>query len=112
MKLEKIIIYTRGKNRDIYGNPYMAYKINLEFSQKSFFRKVTIESSMCYTNNSSKNGCLQDALDGLNEFLHGIKHPKMTNRKVYIKADDKRIIHHHKHVTRDAELEHPENWKN
>jgi len=111
MKLDKIIIYTRGKNRDEFGNPYMAYKVVLEYSQKSYFHRVVISQSMHFTNNSSEYGCLRDALEGLNEFLHGIKHPKSKDRKVYITMKDKRIIQFHKHVSRDCDLEHPESWR-
>lgn len=111
MNIEKIIIFTRGKNRDEYGNPYQAFKAYIKFAHKSYFTNAIVTQSMQYTNNSSKSGCLNDALYGINEFLTAIKHPKKTVVERIIKPDDKRITQIHKHVHTFQELENPENWK-
>lgn len=99
MKLYKAIIYTRGKNRDVYGNPYHAYKAVLTFSYVSYFRDITICQNISW-GDSSERDCLDWALQGIKEAL-GID----------LEANDERITHHHKHVYSDRELRYPENWK-
>lgn len=95
----KIVIYSRGKNCDEFGNPYHAFKAIISVCGVSFFRTVTVSYSMAY-GDSSERDCLMWALQGINEALG-------TN----IRMDDERIEHHHKHVYSYAALEHPENWK-
>lgn len=98
-KIYKIQVFTRGKNADEYGNPYHAYKVILHFEYEGYYNKVSVSQSMS-GGDSSKWDCLNWALRGVKESL-GLS----------INPDDDRIEHHHKHVYRDSDLEHPENWK-
>ena len=95
----KIVIYSRGKNIDEYGNPYHAFKAIIHVCHVSYFNTITVSNSMSY-GDSSERDCLMWALQGINEAL-GIN----------IRMDDERIEHHHKHVYRFQDLEHPEKWK-
>lgn len=99
MGLSKIEIWSRGKNRDVYGNPYWAYKVVLTYNYVSYFETITITKGMS-GGSSSEHACLTWALQGIKEAL-GLE----------FNPHDERIIHHHKHVYRDADLEHPETWK-
>lgn len=99
MKLYKVNIYTRGKNKDMDGNPYHAYKAVLTFSYVSYFRSITICQDMSW-GDSAERDCLDWALQGIKEAL-GID----------LKANDERITHYHKHVYSYDELRNPENWK-
>lgn len=103
-KLTKIEIYSRGKYRDEYGNPYHAWIAFLTYQYVSYFRKVIIYMPM-HWGDSGERDLLKWALEGINEFL---------NKRSYrskIKPNDKRIIHHYKHVSRDKDLENPLAWK-
>lgn len=97
--ITKIEIWSRGKNKDVYGNPYHAFKAVLYFGRTSYFNTLIIPQSMSW-GDSDERGCLMWACQGINEAL-GLD----------IQIDDERIIHHYKHVYKDSELENPENWK-
>lgn len=97
--LDKIIIYSRGKNRDVYGNPYYALKIILKYSYVSYFQQIIIPVSMKY-GSSSKRDCLMWAGQALQEALGmNIEHVLPF------------IEHHHVRVSRDSQLKNPLKWK-
>ena len=98
-KIYRIEIWSRGKYRDEYGNPYAAYIAWLRLGYVSYARRISVMSGMTGYD-SSDDKCLELALLGINRTL-GLN----------IQPNDERIVHHHKHVSRDADLEHPENWK-
>lgn len=97
--ITKIEIWSRGKNKDVYGNPYHAFKAILHFGRTSYFHTLIVQQPMSW-GDSDERGCLMWACQGINEAL-GLD----------IQIDDERIIHHYKHVYKDSELENPENWK-
>lgn len=97
--ITKIEIWSRGKNRDMYGNPYHAFKAVLHFTRVSYFNTLTIQMPMSW-GDSDKRGCLIWACQGIKEAL-GLD----------IQIDDERIVHHYKQIYKDSELENPENWK-
>jgi len=97
--LEKIIIYSRGENRDLEGNPYLAWRAILVYNYVSYFRHIEVQDNATW-GSSGERDCLRDALIGIKEAL-GID----------IDMSDGRIKHHHKTVYRMEDLEHPENWK-
>lgn len=85
---EKVIkIYGRGKNRDIFGNPYYAAVI---ITNK---RRIIIPEQ--YTGDSSERGVLSWSI---NECL----------RKGIVVDND--VLYNYKKVHRDSDLEHPERW--
>lgn len=98
-KISSIKIWTRGKNRDEFGNPYVAFIAWIQLRYISYARKVSVMSDM-QSYDSGKSKCLEFALLAINRALD-----------LDIRANDTRIEHHHKHVYRDADLEHPEKWK-
>lgn len=95
--IKNIVIYTRGKNRDKFGNPYRAFKAYV-FTKKSGVVK-TVWKSMD-VGNCTESDCREWAIACINMVL-----------EVKITKDDKRIEQHHKKVSRDSELEKPENWR-
>ena len=99
MKVSKIEIYSRGKNKDEYGNPYYAYKAVIQLSYVSYFDSITICQDMQY-GDSSEWACLGWALAGIKEAL-GIE----------LEKNDERIVQYHRHVYQNKDLLHPLNWK-
>ena len=95
----KIEVWTRGKNRDEYGNPYVAYKAVIHLAEMSYARTMTFMMPM-FSWDNYPDKILQLALLGINRALD-----------LDIQHNDPRITLHYKHVYRDADLEHPENWK-
>lgn len=99
MKLYKIEIQTRGKNRDMYGNPYYAYKAVLTYSYVSYFRTIMICQDTSYGDVGERD-CLDWALAGIKESLG-----------IVLDRNDERIRHTYKQVYSDSQLRNPENWK-
>lgn len=102
MKNENVIeieIWSRGKNRDMYGNPYLAWIAKVYVRYVSYFSHITIHKDMM-GGDSYESACLKLALQGINEALG-----------TDIRADDKRIVHHYKHTCRDSDLIDPTKWK-
>ena len=95
----KIEIWSRGKNRDVYGNPYHAFIAHITFAYVSYFRQMIIYMPMSW-GDSNEWECLKWALAGINEALGTEFQP-----------NDERIVHHYKHVSSDADLENPLKWK-
>ncbi len=98
-RIIKIEIWSRGKNRDEYGNPYMAWIAKIRFQYVSYFQAITIHKSMSW-GDSSERDCLMWACQGINEALG-----------TTIMMNDDRIVHHHKNVSRDSDLIDPTKWK-
>ena len=98
-QIRQIEIYSRGKNRDVFGNPYHAFKAIISAQKCSYFRQIMVIMPMTW-GDSGERDCLEWAVQGINEAFG-----------TEIKANDPRIIHHHKHVSHDEDLLHPENWK-
>lgn len=97
--ITKIEIWSRGKNRDVYGNPYFAWIAKIGVSHVSYLRYITIHMDMM-AGSSSERDCLMWACQGINESLG-----------TDIRMDDKRIVHHYKHASRDSDLLDPTKWK-
>ena len=98
-KITKIEIWSRGKNRDVYGNPYFAWIAKIRFCNVSYFRCVTIHMGMM-AGDSSEQDCLMWACQGINEALG-----------TDIRMNDERIVHHYQHTSRDTDLLDPTKWR-
>ena len=97
--IQTIQIEGRGKNRDVYGNPYFAWKAKIHTKANRHYTEMTITQKMTW-GDSYETAVLRDAIAGINETL-GIN----------LKEKDKRITYTYKHVSRDTDLEKPQNWK-
>jgi len=82
-------IYGRGKNRDVYGNPYMAAVVITNV------RRIVLP--MCYTGDSSESGVLRNVLQML------------IDRKIRVSED--RVKYNYTKVRADSRLEHPSFWR-
>ena len=102
--ITKIEIWSRGKNRDVYGNPYHAFVAHITMSHVSYSRGMIVYMPMSW-GDSDEWGCLKWALEGINEALD------IRGTKDAIMPSDERIVHHYQHVSRDADLENPLKWK-
>lgn len=102
MKVSRIVsikIEGRGRNRDIYGNPYYAWRADIDVQIESHHSKVTVHESMAW-GDSYEAAVLRAAVEGINEALD-----------INLKQNDKRITYTYTHVTGDAPLRNPLNWK-
>lgn len=98
-KITKIEIWSRGKNRDEYGNPYFAWIAKIHFRQVSYFRCLTVHMDM-KAGDSNERDCLMWACQGINEALG-----------TDIRCDDERIIHRYRNAYKDADLADPTKWR-
>ena len=102
MKVSRIVsieIEGRGRYRDIYGNPYSAWKAIITHRFNCHHSKIVVYEAMAW-GDSGKDDVLRNAIDGINEALD-----------IQLKRTDKRITYTYKHVTGDAPLRNPLNWK-
>ena len=102
MKSSTIItvrIEGRGRNRDIYGNPYYAWKAKINVKQQHHAVWMILYEPMAW-GTSSRDVVLREAIQGINETLN-----------INLKENDKRIIYTYTHVTNDEALQNPQNWK-
>ena len=102
MKVNRILaikIEGRGRYRDEYGNPYYAWRADIDVQINSHHSKVTIHESMAW-GDSYEAAVLRAAVEGINEALD-----------INIRQNDKRISYTYKHVSGDAQLRNPLNWK-
>ena len=97
--IQSIKIEGRGRNRDIYGNPYYAWKAIIQKKANHHMTPIVIYEKMSW-GTSSENEVLRNAIEGINEALD-----------INIKQNDKRITYTYTHVTGDAPLRNPLNWK-
>ena len=104
MKIEKtdvrhIFIWSRGKNRDIYGNPYYAYvcRINLiDGCEITFNCPISWGSS------------------GASAVFIKVSQELNARFGIWLTYDDVRsgfVIQNHKQVKTESALEHPERWR-
>ena len=97
--IQSIQIEGRGRNRDIYGNPYYAWKAVIKKKANHHWTPIVIYEKMTW-GTSSENAVLREAIEGINEALD-----------INLKQNDKRITYTYTHVTGDAPLRNPLNWK-
>lgn len=97
--ITSIRIEGRGKNRDIYGNPYSAWKAVIDVKMNHHNVRMVLYEPMTW-GDSYESRVLRNAIEGINETLN-----------INLKENDKRINYTYKHVSRDADLEKPQNWK-
>ena len=97
--IQSIKIEGRGRNRDIYGNPYYAWKAVIQKKANHHMTPIVIYEKMSW-GTSSENAVLREAVEGINEALD-----------INLKQNDKRITYTYTHVCGDAPLQNPLNWK-
>lgn len=97
--IQSIKIEGRGRNRDIYGNPYYAWKAVIQKKANHHMTPIIIYEKMSW-GTSSENAVLREAIEGINEALD-----------INLKQNDKRITYTYTHVSGDAPLQNPLNWK-
>lgn len=97
--IQSIKIEGRGRNRDIYGNPYYAWKAVIQKKTNHHMTPIVIYQKMSW-GTSSSNVVLREAIQGINEALD-----------INLKENDKRITYTYTHVPGDAPLHNPLNWK-
>lgn len=98
-RINAIKIEGRGRYRDEFGNPYYAWRADIDVQIKSHHSKVTIYESMAW-GDSYESAVLRSAVEGINEALD-----------INIKQNDRRISYTYKHVSGDAPLRKPLKWK-
>ena len=104
MKLEKtdvknIFIWSRGKNRDIYGNPYYAYVCRINLTDG---REITFNCPMSWGSS------------GAYDVFAEVSQELSAKFGIRLNYDDVRsgfVIQTHKQVKTDSALEHPERWR-
>lgn len=94
--ITKIHITSRGKNRDVYGNPYYAFRVHVTFNNGE---QTTLCEPMDWGDSTEKD-CYNKAMDKIKKTLQGVEISKNTI-----------ITHDHTRVSRDSQLEHPERWR-
>ena len=104
MKLEKtdvknIFIWSRGKNRDIYGNPYYAYVCRINLTDG---REITFNCPMSWGGSRA-----YDVLAEVSQELGA----KFGIRLNFNDVRNRFVIQTHKQVKTDSALEHPERWR-
>ena len=104
MKLEKtdvknIFIWSRGKKRDIYGNPYYAYVCRINLTD---WREITFNCPMSWGGSGA-----YDVLAEVSQELGA----KFGIRLNFNDVRSRFVIQTHKQVKTDSALEHPERWR-
>lgn len=97
--IQSIKIEGRGRNRDIYGNPYYAWKAVIQKKANHHMTPIVIYEKMSW-GTSSEYAVFRNAIEGINEALD-----------INLKQNDKRITYTYTHVSGDAPLQNPQNWK-
>lgn len=102
--IECIDIYSRGKNRDVYGNPYYAYKCVVRFK----WAKDHCSSALVID-------CRADwGSSGESDVFTVVRHKLERDFGIKIDWRDLRsgfVKQQHRTVHTMSELETPENWK-
>ena len=96
-KISSVSIYFRGKNKDVYGNPYYAWIAIIETSYTSYYKQIVLPCSMS-PGDSAKCDITKWVYIGIKEAL-GIDCSTLCNVKLY-----------YQHATRDVQLENPMRW--
>lgn len=101
--VEKIHIWSRGKNRDIYGNPYYAYVCRISLTQKARGeREITLRCSMAW-GDSDEYGVFRMVSKTLNSDFGIVVNYKDVQSGL--------VVQEHKTVCTDDALRHPERWR-
>lgn len=98
-RILKIDIEGRGRNRDIYGNPYWAWKADITIERHNHNVHMVLYEPMSW-GTSSESRVLDEAIEGINQTLD-----------INLRRNDKRITYTYTHVSGDAPLRNPLNWK-
>ena len=96
-KISSVSIYFRGKNKDVYGNPYHAWIAIIKTSYTLFYKQIVLPCSMSW-GDSAKYDITKWVYTGIKEAL-GIDCSTLCNVKLY-----------YQHATRDAQLYNPMRW--
>ena len=97
--VKNIFIWSRGKNRDIYGNPYYAYVCRINLADG---REITFNCPMSWGGSWAYDVLAEVSQELDAQFGFGISY------------DDVRsgfVIQTHKQVKTDSALEHPDRWR-
>lgn len=97
--VKNIFIWSRGKNHDIYGNPYYAYVCRINLTDG---REITFNCPMSWGSSGAYDVFAEVSQELTEKF--GIR----------LNYDDVRsgfVIQTHKQVKTDSALEHPERWR-
>ena len=100
LEIDKIEIWSRGKTRDEFGNPYRAWiaRIHFQHSFKSF-DTMTLSRSMEY-GDCDEQDCVKAVCEAIEEVFN-----------IFIRPSDKRIVRrHYRRVYRDEDLD-PSKWR-
>lgn len=101
--VERISIWSRGKNRDIYGNPYYAYVCRISLTQKARGeREITLRCPMSWGSSGAYDVFVEVVQELDREF--GIS----------LNYDDVRsglVVQEHKTVRTEGALMRPERWR-
>ena len=96
-KISSVSIYFRGKNKDVYGNPYYAWIAIIGTSYTSYYKQIVLPYSMS-PGDSAKYDIKKWVYTGIKEAL-GIDCSTLCNVKLY-----------YQDATRDAQLYNPMRW--
>lgn len=101
--VERISIWSRGKNRDIYGNPYYAYVCRISLTQKARGeREITLRCPMSWGSSGAYDVFAEVVQELDREF--GIS----------LNYDDVRsglVVQRHQTVRTEDALMRPERWR-
>lgn len=101
--VERISIWSRGKNRDIYGNPYYAYVCRISLTQKTRGeREITLRCPISWGSSGAYDVFVEVVQELDREF--GIS----------LNYDDVRsglVVQEHKTVRTEDALMRPERWR-
>lgn len=101
--VERISIWSRGKNRDIYGNPYYAYVCRISLTQKARGeREITLLCPMSWGSSGAYDVFVEVVQELDREF------------GILLNYDDVRsglVVQKHRVVRTEDALMRPERWR-
>lgn len=101
--VERISIWSRGKNRDIYGNPYYAYVCRISLTQKARGeREITLRCTMSWGSSGAYDVFVEVVQELDREF------------GILLNYDDVRsglVVQKHRVVRTEDALMRPERWR-
>lgn len=100
VEIDKIEIWSRGKTRDEYGNPYRAWIARIHF-HNSFpsFDTLTLSRGIQY-GNCDEQDCVEEVCQAINEVFNASVRP----------SDERIVKRHYRRVYRDEDLD-PSKWR-
>ena len=101
--VERIHIWSRGKNRDIYGNPYYAFVCRISLAQKGRSENEIILRCPMTWGDADEYGVFRMVSETLNS-EYGI-------RLDYADVRDGLVVQEHKTIYTYDALRHPERWR-